>query len=56
MSGSDPIDNMGKPISVTTQLRSESDFATLFPSAGKPDTYIFYVTRKLKYYEAPTSP
>ncbi|MDE7361702.1 MAG: type II secretion system GspH family protein [Oscillospiraceae bacterium] len=45
-------DAMGNPITLTTQIRTADEFAATFPSTN-PETYIFYVTRKLKYYEAP---
>lgn len=47
-------DAMGNAITVYTQLRTPEECAALYP-ASKPETYIFYVTRKLKYYEAPTT-
>lgn len=49
------IDNMDKPITITTELRTADECKTMF-SVERPDTYIFYVTRKLKYYEPPASP
>lgn len=51
-------DAMGNPIAISTQLRTDSEMedykaANLNTNA---ETYIFYVTRKLKYVEPPTTP
>ncbi|MBD5129035.1 MAG: type II secretion system protein [Ruminococcaceae bacterium] len=48
-------DAMGQPITVTTQLRTDDELTATFGVTAHPETYIFYITRKLKYFE-PTTP
>lgn len=48
-------DAKGDAITVNTELRTEAECEAVY-TASKPETYIFYVTRKLKFYEPPATP
>lgn len=47
-------DAMGNPITVSTQLRTDDELEAAYGVTAHPETYIFYVTRKLKYVEPAT--
>lgn len=46
------------PIENATQVRDDAAFTAAFPDTvtQHPETYVIFVTRKLKYYEAPATP
>lgn len=48
-------DAMGNPITVSTKLRTDAELTSDFGVTAHAETYIFYITRKLKYFE-PTTP
>ncbi|MBD5384208.1 MAG: prepilin-type N-terminal cleavage/methylation domain-containing protein [Ruminococcaceae bacterium] len=48
-------DAMGDPITVSTQLRTDDELKSTFGVTAHPETYIFYITRKLKFV-APAAP
>lgn len=47
-------DAMGNPITVTTQLRTDAELQSAYGVTAHPETYIIYITRKLKYFEPAT--
>ncbi len=49
-------DGMGAAVTVKTELREDSDFTAEFGAAAHPETYIIYVTRKLKFAAPTTTP
>lgn len=49
-------DAMGNPITISTQLRTDDELEADYGVTAHAETYIFYITRKLKYYEPPATP